>query len=305
MSMKVIVTGATSFLGRYIVSELESRGAEVYAIIRPESKSKMLFENNPSVTTVLTNMDNVEEWKKTIVSADYFIHLGWDGIGADGRANTTIQEKNLKDAIGCFYGAADLGCKAFLFAGSQAEYGPQTETISESTKCNPVTEYGRFKLKVSEKLLAIDNIDMKYYHTRIFSVYGEGDHKWALVPDCIRTLCGKGEMKLSSCKQFWNYMYATDAAYAICQLLLSQAKSGIYNIASTDTRPLYEFVEQIHLLCGHKGSLRFGEYNPSEKPANLRPSIEALEKAVGVIPHTPFEAAIERMVDLYKKTGEQ
>ncbi len=304
MIKRVIITGATSFLGKYIVNELVRRKIHVYAIIRPESKNKDMYENHPLVDTVLTNMDQVDIWMKKISKADAFLHLGWDGIGAKGRANVAIQEKNLKDAINCFSGAEKLGCKVFLFAGSQAEYGVQTDIINENTPCNPITEYGKFKLKVYENISELASKDTKYYHTRIFSVYGEGDHKWALVPSCIRTLCQNGEMSLSSCKQYWNYMYVTDAAFAICELLTSDAESGIYNIASNDTRILSEFIHSIHSLCNKRGSLRFGTHNAQERPANLQVDISKLTNAIGQIPYTPFEEAIEKMINLYEKTGE-
>ena len=196
---RVVMTGATSFLGKYLIDELGNRGMEVLAIIRPDSRKKDMYQNVSHVRTVLVDMDDVERWKNEIGNADYFMHLGWDGVGAAGRADVNIQNKNIRDALNCMRGAEALGCKAFLFAGSQAEYGPQTDLISEDTVCNPVIEYGKAKLQVCNQAMALaQNSPMRYYHTRIFSVYGEGDHPWALVSNCIRTLCEGAEMKLSS-----------------------------------------------------------------------------------------------------------
>lgn len=301
--MRVVMTGATSFLGHYLVNELEHRNAEVLAIIRPDSRKQDMYADCPHVRTILVDMDNVNTWVEAIGTADYFLHLGWDGVGAAGRADAAIQQKNIQTAIRCIIGAETLGCRAFLFAGSQAEYGPQTGIITEETPCCPVIEYGKAKLQVCKQAMARPSL-MKYYHARIFSVYGEGDHPWALIPKCIRTLSAGEDMSLSSCTQYWNYMYAADAAYALCGLLLSGAESGIYNIASKDTRRLREFVEEIYNLCEKMGHLSFGTYKFTESPVNLQPDISRLNCVVQNIPFTPFEKAIAQMVFKYKVKGE-
>lgn len=301
--MRVVLTGATSFLGRYLVNELGRRNAEVLAIIRPNSSKRDMYTKYPHVRTILIDMDDTDAWIEAIGSADYFLHLGWDGVGASGRSDVAIQQKNIQIAMRCISGAEALGCKAFLFAGSQAEYGPQTGSISEDTPCNPVIEYGKAKLQVCEQGIARPSF-MKYYHARIFSVYGEGDHPWALIPKCIRTLCAGETMNLSSCMQYWNYMYAEDAAYVLCGLLLSGAESGIYNVASKDTRRLKEFVEVIYASCGKRGRLCFGTYHYTESPVSLQPDISRINRVIGEIPCTPFEEVIPKLILKYKAEGE-
>ena len=91
--VNVVVTGATSFLGRNLVNELVNSDVHVYAIVRPTSAGVHLFDNLQHVTTVLANMDDVQCWQNEIEKADYFFHLGWDGVGAEGRSNMNIQIK--------------------------------------------------------------------------------------------------------------------------------------------------------------------------------------------------------------------
>lgn len=301
--MRVVITGATSFLGRYLVDELGRQNAEVLAIIRPNSSKRDMYAKYPHVRTILIDMDHIDAWIEAIGSADYFLHFGWDGVGASGRSDAAIQQKNVQAAMRCISGAEALGCKAFLFAGSQAEYGPQTGSISEDIPCNPVIEYGKAKLQVCMQAIARPSI-MKYYHARIFSVYGAGDHPWALIPKCIRTLCAGEEMSLSSCMQYWNYMYAEDAARVLCGLLFSGAESGIYNVASKDTRRLKEFVQVIYDSCGKRGQLSFGTYNYTESPVSLQPDISRINRVIEEIPFTPFEEVIPKLILKYKSKGE-
>lgn len=301
--MRVVITGATSFLGHYLVDELGRQNAEAVAIIRPSSGKRDMYTKYPHVRTILIDMDNIDAWVDAVGSADAFLHLGWDGIGASGRSDEAIQQKNVQTAMRCISGAEALRCNAFLFAGSQAEYGPQTGLISEGTPCKPVIEYGKAKLQVCKQALARQSF-MKFYDARIFSVYGEGDHPWALIPNCIRTLCAGERMNLSSCMQYWNYMYAVDAARVLCGLLFSRTESGIYNVASKDTRLLKEFVEVIYYSCGKKGQLSFGTYNYSESPVSLQPDISRISSVIKEIPFTPFEEVIPKLIYKYKVKGE-
>ena len=64
-------------------------------------------------------------------------------------------------------------------------------------------------------------------------------------------------MKLGECTQNWNFLYIDDAAAALVALLTG-GKAGIYNIGSTDTRPLRRYIEEMHALCGHRGSFTYG-----------------------------------------------
>ena len=162
--MTVVITGGTSFLGKYIVNALREKNCRVIAIIRPTSKHIHVFDSYPNVKTLLYEMDDTDNWIKAIGKADYFLHLGWDGIGATGRADATIQTKNIASAKACMKAAAILKCKAFLFAGSQAEYGVKHSVISEEMICEPVTEYGKAKLMVCHALSELaQELDICYY----------------------------------------------------------------------------------------------------------------------------------------------
>lgn len=302
--MKIVVTGATSFLGQATICELTDRKMDVCAIIRPVSKNREIYANNPLVHSVFFDMSETEYWKQQVGNADAFIHFGWDGIGAQGRADKELQKRNVACTISCLQAAIELGCRSFLFAGSQSEYGPQTDWIKETSLCNPILEYAKGKLEAGQCGMALAaQSGIRFYHARIFSVYGPGDHPWALVPSCIRTLCAGESMSLSSCEQHWNYLYVADCAKMLCDLLCSDAPSAVYNVAGRDTRPLKEFVYRIWEACGKQGSLQFGNRTFSEKPVSLKPDISRLERVIGVTSEHSFETQIHQMVQQYQRMG--
>lgn len=194
--MKIVVTGATSFLGAAFVNHLLQLNHSVYAIIRPNSvHRKALPEKKENLQVVEMELGKMNELPLVIKEeCDYFVHFGWDGSGSKNRMQQGIQQKNAADSLKALEGAERLGCQRFLFAGSQAEYGQCQGAIREEQICRPVSEYGKAKLnfyhsakEVCRQRQKTGESQMEYIHARIFSVYGSGDHPWSLVSSCLDT----------------------------------------------------------------------------------------------------------------------
>ena len=225
--------------------------------------------------------------------ADAWIHIGWDGAGSDNRTKRDVQQRNVTYALDAVEAAAALGCRRFLFTGSQAEYGVWHQTVAEDTPCHPVSEYGKAKVDFCEKAkILCKQKNMEYIHTRIYSVYGPGDHPWSLVQSCLRAFCEGGSMKLGECTQNWNFLYIDDAAAALVSLL-TEAPAGVYNIGSSDTRPLRSYIEEMYALCGSQGSYSYGERpQNAEGPADLMPDISRILRETSWRPARTFAEGI-------------
>jgi nucleoside-diphosphate-sugar epimerase len=306
--LNVVVTGATSFLGRALVDRLLLEKNQVFAVVRPGSKNMgNLAIQREGLIRIERNLEELHELSQVIHEpCQAFYHFGWDGSGSENRMKREVQQKNVEDSLKALEGARRLGCKRFLFSGSQAEYGIHREAMTEETECKPVSEYGRAKLEFSEKAKSLTESwrktgvsEMEYIHTRIFSVYGPGDHPWSLVESCLRAF-GRGEyISLGECTQIWNFLYLDDCIRALI-LLMEQEKesvSGIYNVAGPEgeNRPLREYIRTMYEVLGFHGSYSYGRRAPNaEGPANLIPDIKKLEKATGWQPLVSFQEGIRR-----------
>lgn len=298
--MRVVVTGATSFIGAVTTGQLLRKGHEVCAVARPGSRNmKNLWDHVPeklrkSLTVAEVAMEEIEKVsQQTGGPADAWIHTCWEGAGSHNRALRDVQQANVACSLAAVRAAAGMGCKRFLFTGSQAEYGVCHEPVSETAPCRPVSEYGKAKVDFSlqaEKLCR--DLEMEYIHTRIFSIYGPGDHPWTLVQSCLRTWQQGGRMELGECTQWWNFLYIEDASRALVSLL-EEGRAGCYNVAGSDTRRLREFVREMHALCGGRGSYTFGKRpDNAEGPADLLPDITKICGETGWRPETPFAEGI-------------
>lgn len=299
-TMEVIVTGATSFLGTAIINHLLVHGNKVYAVVRPGTRNfQNLMDRIPpnkinELKILPVEMSNIAMILNMVTEGcDAWIHTSWDGAGSSNRTNREIQQKNVKASEMALRAAADLGCKRFIFTGSQAEYGIHHEPLSEDTFINPVSEYGKAKADfchIAQKMC--NNLKLEYVHTRIFSVYGPGDHGGSLIQTCLSGWNRGEQVLLSECTQKWNYLYIDDAASALVHLL-TEGAAGIYNVAGDEIRVLRDFVEEMYQLSGKKGSFLFGKrkFN-AEGAADLIPNISKILRETSWKPKISFEEGI-------------
>ena len=324
--MNLVVTGATSFLGVALIRELLKEGHKVYAVVRPGSKNRGALEA-VSAERKLHIIDLELEWLHQIRQqihepCDVFFHFGWDGSGSENRRKADVQQKNAEDGLKALVGARSLGCRRFLFSGSQAEYGICQTVMDEERACQPVSEYGKAKVefyKLATRQIAQwsqmgsnDGRGMEYIHTRIFSVYGPGDHPWSLVNTCLKRFQAGETMELGACTQQWNFLYINDLvkglmALAFCERSVGYTgdslENGIYNVAADTeaTMPLRQYVEKMYQLCGGRGQCVYGKVPPNaEGQANLIPNIRKIKEKTGWRPEIDFEEGILRMLQIEK-----
>ena len=239
---------------------------------------------------------------------DAWIHFAWDGVGSAGRSDTNIQIENIQNAKKAYLYAKLLGARKFLFAGSQAEYG-----IGNHRVPMPVSPYGKAKLSfgrwaTEQSLLSeiYDDAPMQFIHMRIYSVYGSGDHETSLVNTVLRAALRHEAITLGSCEQRWNYLEVHDLARAIRILLRSgDTRTGIYDIAGSDSRMLKKYVIAMNAIAGDGAELRFGtRANNAEGAANMSPEILKLQR-LGFHQEISFEAGIGMLLKTMREEGSE
>ena len=295
----IVMTGATSFLGRNLVKTFIKKGYEVFALVRKNSASiHLLPEENERFHLMYGSLENLTCIEDYIKEANYFVHFAWDGSGNAGRANYEIQSKNVWYSMEALKIADRLGCESFWFPGSQAEYGVKHEPISEEMECHPVSEYGKSKLKfgnMAEEFCRDKKI--RYIHLRIFSIYGADDRPGTLVDTCVRKFNSGETVQLGNCTQKWNYLYIDDFTDMISRMMEKNIDTGIYNISGVDTRVLREFVTEIYHLSNQTGNYEFGNniVNPEGTP-DLEPVIKKVDSVIGTHKITTFSDGIREIM---------
>lgn len=298
-----VVTGAFGFAGANLVECLLENGYYVYAVGRrkPTSEAGLSsthndrFKESDNLRKIYLEMeeyDHISEYVSddSCCRPDFFFHLAWGG----GRDDFEAQHKNVEGALKAICSAKDMGCRRFVGIGSQAEYGVKgiDTVITEDLPLEPFSAYGACKAAVYYLLKnRAASLGIEFIWGRIFSLIGKYEPSGRMLPDLVAKLKVGEQVSLSSCRQYWDYLDASDAARAIL-LLAEKGRSGeAYNIAHGGYRPLKEYVREAAELIGTDPSLiNFGK--EAEPFVSLKPSVSKIKTDTGWEPVKSFKDSI-------------
>ncbi|WP_271811973.1 NAD-dependent epimerase/dehydratase family protein [Clostridium beijerinckii] len=272
--MNILITGATGFIGTALCQEMIECGHNVTAVIRLNSHKR---EKLPKEVEIIElPIDKLSELEG---SYDLFYHLAWNGSSGADRNDFEIQNSNIQYTAEAIRAAKRCGCKKFIGAGSQAEYGVVHGIAKEDvTVPNPFMMYGAAKLASYHmgRVLA-DQLGILFVWPRIYSVYGVGENEDTIISYVIKALLEGGMPDLSSCENMWDFMYITDCVEALRLLGEKDDVSGIFNISAGNSRILKKFVGEIRDIVKPNGDIRFGTRNTDKKKTFwLEPDINKL-----------------------------
>ena len=293
---RVFVTGATGFIGAAVASRLASDGYHVAALVRPEANLSRLGEWRDRIRLIHGTLAASTTYEDALAdfSPDTVMHLGWHGVGKGARDDPDQIYVNVPDSLDLFLTAQRAGCRTFIGAGSQAEYGRSTQPLSEDSPIGPATLYGAAKFAAYSVLsrLAITHC-MRFAWLRLFSVYGPQDHDSTLISYFVRELLLRHRPAVSAGSHLWDYLYIDDAAQAFVDVA-ERKGSGIYNVASGSARPLRETLQMIRDHIDPGLQIGFGEASVSHAQP-LQASVARL-RALGWSPATPLSTGIRNTV---------
>ena len=218
---KIIITGATSMIGINLIQYIIKKDIEVLAIIRKNSTKKNLLPKSDKIKIMECNLEELSKISIEDNNYNTLIHLAWEGTFGKSRNDIYMQSKNIEYTLDAVRLAKKIGCKRFIGAGSQAEYGRVEGKISPQTQTNPETGYGIAKLCAGElsRLLA-NQLGIEHIWTRILSIYGPYDKKETMVMSSIIQMLNNISPQYTKAEQMWDYLYVEDMAralYLICQ----------------------------------------------------------------------------------------
>lgn len=265
--MRILVTGASGFLGSYLVADLLEHGHEVAALVRGDSPWR-LADVVDRITLIAGSLDDVTALRDRLkaFAPDAVAHMAWRGVGNRDR-NNPRQARNVWDTAELAAQLAELRVAAFVGAGSQAEFGPLNRPIAPDDATCPTTLYGKAKLaagSMCEQIAA--ETGMRFAWLRIFSTYGPKDHDYWLIPNFIKTVAKGERMSLTDCEQRWGFLHARDAAAAFRIALTDVRASGYFNVGHPEGPVLRDTLTRLRDLTNPDAVLGFGDipYRPDQ-----------------------------------------
>lgn len=253
MKKRVLITGATGFIGGHILHEAMRLDLEVWVAVRPESDTKKLkglpihiIEVDYSSVERLSEL--VRQYTRQDAPAwDYVIHNA--GLTKTNRPAQFMKvnahlTKRLLDAL-C---SVPLRPEHFLLVSSMSTYRPprsRDEVITEETPQEPNTAYGRSKLE-AERLVAASGLP--YTILQPTGVYGPGDEDYMMA---IRSICRGFNAMAGMTPQHLTFVYGRDVARAALYLVQRpEAEGQKYILSDGGECTDFEFGKLVQRLCG-------------------------------------------------------
>lgn len=306
--MKVVITGPTGAIGHALINKCLENKNEVLAVCHKGSKRIKTIPNNPLVKILELDCEEYSSFSdiydKSLGYYDVFYHFAWGFTTGEGRNDVQQQINNIQYAIDAVKFANQLGCKTFIGAGSQAEYGRFEGDLRSDTPVKPENGYGIAKLCAGQLTRVLcDQLHIRHIWTRILSVYGPYDGENTLVISSLRKMLDNEEILLTKGEQLWDFIYSSDAAEAMYLLSLKGVDKKTYVIGNGQGFKLKEYIVKMKNTVSSNSVLKFGAIPYSEKQVmHLCADISELIADTGFKPKVSFEDGIRETMEYIKST---
>ena len=260
--MKVLVTGATGFIGNHVLNTiLKYNKYDVIAtsINSIEDAKNFLWYKDVDYISLDLNKP-VDNYFKVFKEPDTLIHLSWEGL--PNFKDLYHFERNVIYNYNFLKNMIKNGLKNLNVIGTCLEYGLQEGRLSEHLQTKPVIAYALGKdtlRKFIEELNKFFKFNFKWI--RLFYMYGEGQSSKSILPQLNKALDNNDEVfNMSGGEQLRDYLSIEKVAEYIIKISLQEKVLGIINCCSGEPISIRKLVENHIEKRGKSIKLNLGYY---------------------------------------------
>ena len=297
---KAILTGATGFVGKWLIKILLEADVDVTVIVRDKNKLDMNFVDKIHIYEC--EYYNYATLEISASKYDVFYHLAWDGVASKDKDKLDIQKRNIDMSVNALLLAKRLECKKMIAAGTVAEYAYCERIMDFSQKQTPNDIYGAMKVSVYNILNVLSRkIGVNFIWTVLPSTFGEGRNNDNIITYTITKLLKNEKPLYGDLEQLWDFLYVREVARALW--LIGDRGNGdkIYGIGSGQYRQLKDYIFTIRDIINPDMELGIGELpQMSHKAYSSCVGIYDLMKDTNFQVEIGFEQGIRNTIMYYK-----
>ncbi len=304
---KIVVTGASGFIGANLVRRLISDNNEVYILKRKDSYIWRLTELNPQLKEFQVDFHDKALLKEVIshIKPDIIYHLAAYGGYPFQEDLTKMLNGNIVSTVNILEASKDIGYKIFINFGSSSEYGFKKKPMKETDVLEPGSFYAATKASGTYLCRVFGNIYQKPIVTvRPFSVYGPYEEPTRLIPSSI-VACLKGkDLKLTKGDQKRDFIYIGDFLDGLFAITHNPEKVAgkVINLGTARQYSVNEVVTLIKKITNSKSKLIWDAYQPRSWDTNYWVAdIKLAKKLLNWEPETSLEEGLQKTIAWFKK----
>ena len=289
--MRGLLTGASGFLGRYVLRALQQHGIEVVAVGRTRPQPSVPFIEADLLSTC--DFAALQQQAR----ATHLLHLAW--YAEHGKYWTSpLNLRWLEATMRLVESFCAAGGQQVVIAGTCAEYDWTHGYCREDcTPLNPATFYGTAKDATRRLVMAVcAQHQVSCAWGRIFLPFGQGESTSRLIPSLIEVFRGARAPFGVNAHAYRDFLHASDVAEGFVRLLTTEA-SGAYNVCSGEPRRLDEVVTTLASLLGADPTpvLALTTERPGEPPLLVGESLKL--RSLGWQPALTLAQGLERSLE--------
>jgi nucleoside-diphosphate-sugar epimerase len=259
---KILITGATGFVGRQLVRILNNlkKKPQLKLIIRENKTKKKQFLEFSNIKNIIFTKDLFSEdiswWKKQCKDIDTIIHLAWyvePGLYLESSKNIDC----LIGSLNLAKGASQAGVKRFVGIGTCFEYDLTEGLLSIDTPLKPISMYANTKTALYLSLSRwFPTCAIEFAWCRLFYLYGEGEDPRRLTPYLRSRLKNGAIAKLTNGGKIRDFLDVAEVAKRIVKVAIGK-QAGPINICSGVPITIRQYAEKIASEYGRPDLLQF------------------------------------------------
>jgi dTDP-6-deoxy-L-talose 4-dehydrogenase (NAD+) len=244
--MRILVTGATGFLGKHIVEYLLEQTHEIICThLRAEDYSNIGWHTKVEWIVYDLNEPQTENLFDYFKQPEALIHLAWAGL-PDYNSRVHI-EANLLNHELFIKNLVESGLKNVTITGTCQEYGMQNGLLNESLPTLPETYYAIAKDTLHKLINQLnEKFNFSFKWLRLFYMYGEGQNEKSIIPQLLKAIKSEETIfNMSAGEQLRDYLPVKELAAYVGKLALQTEFIGAINCCSGVPISIRKLVENI------------------------------------------------------------
>jgi nucleoside-diphosphate-sugar epimerase len=307
---RVLVSGASGFIGRWSVPALLKRGYEVHAVLSAQVRERSAGAQLTGAELHHSDLLDPDAVDRLLIAVrpSHLLHFAW--IATPNLYWTSPENFSwLAASLHLVRAFQKNGGIRALVAGSCAEYDWSRVDVCREDASPLASSAGGATAPYAACKLALQNLlasfgtqeELSIAWGRIFALFGPGEHPQRLVASVVRNLLLNQQARCSHGSQVRNFLHVADVGEAFAALLDSPLQ-GPVNIGSPERISIAALVERIAKRIGHTDLVRLGaRASSANEPAVLVPDVRLLYDEVGWRPRFTLDEGLADTISWWQE----